>query len=504
MSLSSILIFILFLGPLVFFHELGHFLFARFFGVRVETFSIGFGPKLFSFKRGDTVYAVSAIPLGGYVKMFGDDPLNPDKVKEEERHLSFIFKTKWQRFWIVFGGPLANFILAFVLFWGLSMVGEKVPEIKIGVVDQENILLPKGFQTGDVIHKINDVLIRNPTDLLGNDLSKVNTVTVKRKEQPVVLNVGMEGKAFFDLIMGTPPLLLDLVLVNSSGVEFKVTGFPKGTSLEEVLQDPAVTSLKLLNDKKGESEISLNKMGVEERKLEIFSQGFYTTDLMIEKIKEESPAARSKLLPKDILVEINRTQVTSFAQLRDLVQKNNQEKIQVKFIRDGKTDTTEMIPELIRQDGKVLKLIGVFSGSRFLPPNYVWTDPLGFISSMPVALQRSISAMKKTFDGFIMLITGEVSFKTVGGPVTIGKVAKDSYDISISYFLQLMALFSINLGVINLFPIPILDGGHILFIVLEIINRGPISRRKMEIAQQVGLSIILLLMFGALFNDFTR
>ena len=123
---------------------------------------------------------------------------------------------------------------------------------------------------------------------------------------------------------------------------------------------------------------------------------------------------------------------------------------------------------------------------------------------MPVALQRSISAMKKTFDGFIMLITGEVSFKTVGGPVTIGKVAKDSYDISISSFLQLMALFSINLGVIILFPIPILDGGHILFIVLEIINRGPISRRKMEIAQQVGLSIILLLMFGALFNDFTR
>jgi regulator of sigma E protease len=504
MSISSILIFILFLGPLVFFHELGHFLFARFFGVRVETFSIGFGPKLFSFKRGDTTYAVSAIPLGGYVKMFGDDPLNPDKVAEEERQFSFIFKTKWQRFWIVFGGPLANFILAFVLFWGLSMMGEKVPEIKIGVVKEENMLQPKGFQTGDVIHKINDVLIRNPTDLLGNDLSKVNTVTVMRKGQPVQLNVGMEGKAFFDIIMSTPPLLLDLILVNSSGVEFTISGFPKGTSLEEVLNDQSVSSLTLVNSKKESVEIALTQKGVDQRKLEIFSNGFYTTDLMIEKIKEESPAARSKLLPKDILQEINGVQVTSFAQLRDLVQKNNKEKIQVKFIRDGKTDSTEMIPELIRQDGKVLKLIGVFSGSRFLPPNYVWTDPLGIGASMPVAFQRSISAMKKTFDGFIMLITGEVSFKTVGGPVTIGKVAKDSYDISISYFLQLMALFSINLGVINLFPIPILDGGHILFIVLEIINRGPISRRKMEIAQQVGLSIILLLMFGALFNDFTR
>ena len=169
----------------------------------LKLFSIGFGPKLFSFKRGDTVYAVSAIPLGGYVKMFGDDPMNPEKVKEEDRHLSFIFKNKWQRFWIVFGGPLANFILAFVLFWGLSMVGEKVPEIKIGTVKQENKLFSKGFQTGDVIYKINEVIIRNPTDLLGNDLSRVDSVTVNRGEQQQVLNVNIEGKAFFDLIMGT-------------------------------------------------------------------------------------------------------------------------------------------------------------------------------------------------------------------------------------------------------------------------------------------------------------
>lgn len=504
MSISTVLIFILFLGPLVFFHELGHFLFARLFGVRVETFSIGFGPKLFSFKRGDTVYAVSAIPLGGYVKMFGDDPLNPDKVNEDERQLSFIFKTKWQRFWIVFGGPLANFILAFVLFWGLSMLGEKVPEIKIGLVEQQTILSQKGFQTGDILHKINDSVIRNPTDLLGDKLLNVESVTVMRRGNPVQLKVGMDGKAFFDTITEAPPLLLEKKLVNGFGLEFDILGFAKNVSLEEILLDQTITSIQIKNSNNEEATLTLNTVGLESRKFEIFDQGFYTTDLMIEKIKEESPAARSKLLPKDVLTEINGVKVSSFTQLREMVQESKNEKINIKFIRDGKVDTTEMIPELIRQEGKVLKLIGVFSGSKFLPPNYIWTDPLGLFSSIPVAYSRSLSAMKKTFDGFIMLITGEVSFKTVGGPVTIGKVARDSYEISFSYFLQLMALFSINLGVINLFPIPILDGGHILFIVLEILNRGPISRRKMEIAQQVGLSIILLLMFGALFNDFTR
>ena len=134
--IEKVLIFILFLGPLVFFHELGHFLFARLFGVRVETFSIGFGPKLFRFKRGDTEYCASLIPLGGYVKMFGDDPLNKDAIPEHERAYSFTHKSKWARFWIVFGGPLANFILAFFIFFNLLLVGEKVPEVRVGVLSE--------------------------------------------------------------------------------------------------------------------------------------------------------------------------------------------------------------------------------------------------------------------------------------------------------------------------------------------------------------------------------
>ena len=120
------------------------------------------------------------------------------------------------------------------------------------------------------------------------------------------------------------------------------------------------------------------------------------------------------------------------------------------------------------------------------------------------AFSRTWGAITKTVLGFKKLITSEVSFKNIGGPISIGKVATDSFNTSISYFFQIMALISVNLGVINLFPIPVLDGGHIMFIILEILNRGPLSRRKMEIAQQFGLSILLLLTFAALFNDFSR
>ena len=141
---------------------------------------------------------------------------------------------------------------------------------------------------------------------------------------------------------------------------------------------------------------------------------------------------------------------------------------------------------------------------EYLPLNFVTTDSKGFFGSISIGLYRTWDSIEKTMTGFKKLITSESSLKNIGGPLSIGKVATDSFNTSLSYFFQLMALISVNLGIINLFPIPVLDGGHIMFIFLEIINRGPLSRRKMEIAQQVGLSLLLMLMIGAIFNDFTR
>ena len=163
-----------------------------------------------------------------------------------------------------------------------------------------------------------------------------------------------------------------------------------------------------------------------------------------------------------------------------------------------------MTPDVkVIQDQKV-KLIGVYSNGSFQSLTMIQTESKGFIGSASQAVTRTWDAITKTAAGFKKLITGEVSVKQIGGPFAIGKVASDSFNMSLSYFFQLMALISVNLGLINLFPIPVLDGGHIMFIMLEILNRGPISRRKMEIAQQIGLSFLLMLMVGAIFNDITN
>ena len=182
MFLEKIAIFMMFLGPLVFFHEGGHFLFARLAGVRVEVFSIGFGPKLFKKKWGDTVYALSLIPLGGYVKMFGDDPLSEVELTEDEKKVAFTHKTKWAKFWIVFGGPLANFILAFVIYFCLVMIGEKVPQTKFGVVKSASILFEKGVRTGDLLLKVNEQEITSFDDLNLID-SKVKTIEILRANE---------------------------------------------------------------------------------------------------------------------------------------------------------------------------------------------------------------------------------------------------------------------------------------------------------------------------------
>jgi regulator of sigma E protease len=193
--LYSLLIFFLFLGPLIFFHELGHFFFARLFGVRVETFSIGFGPKLFSWKKGDTTYAFSVIPLGGYVKMFGDDPLSETPLTPEEEKVAYTKKSKWARFWIVFGGPLANFVLAFALYLGLATGGEKVPEPKLGVVKQDTIFFDLGFKTGDVLKKVNDHKIFNFDDVAILDES-IQSIEVLREGETETLTVNVESKSF--------------------------------------------------------------------------------------------------------------------------------------------------------------------------------------------------------------------------------------------------------------------------------------------------------------------
>ena len=522
MLLEKIIIFIIFLGPLVFFHELGHFLFARLFGVRVEVFSIGFGPKILKKKYGETEYAVSIIPLGGYVKMFGDDPFNKDSIPEEERSKSFTHQGKWARFWIVMGGPLANFILAFFIFFSLLIMGERIPEIKVGSLSKESILYTSGLKAGDVIVKLNGSDVYNPSDLMVEGNKFVKSLGIKRNNQLITLELDVAGDKFFDEVMKAPPILKKPYLIDSSGQMYVVSLDVKkvnfNISIEEISNQVGVTKLYLFPIVKDEDlskdeikyvpggvkEIDVSFSDIETLLRNLETNKLWTIDLMVRSVSSDSAAAKVGIKANDFFVSLEGEKVYSFEELRSKLQTITKKEVAVEIYSSGELKKLTVIPEVTTQEGKTVKLLGVYSNLEILKTNFVLTKSKGFVSSVSVALSRSWDSMKKTVDGFVKLLTNQVSLKSIGGPLAIGKVAHDSFNTSLSYFFQLMALISVNLGVINLFPIPVLDGGHIMFIVLEVLNRGPLSRRKMEIAQQVGLSVLLMLMVGAIFNDVVR
>lgn len=522
MLLEKIIIFIVFLGPLVFFHELGHFLFARLFGVRVEVFSIGFGPKLFKKKVGETEYAVSIIPLGGYVKMFGDDPFSKDEIPMEERHKSFTHQNKFARFWIVMGGPLANFILAFAIFFSLMMIGERIPEIKIGALPVGSALYENGLRTGDVLVKVNKSDVYNPSDLMVEGSTMVTKLTIKRNGELKELAVNFAGDRFFEEVIKYPPFLRKPFLVDQSGKKFvlstKKESVDLNVSIEEMSNLSAVNNL-YVHPMENDADVSADDVKIQPsaaKEIKIAftdlkslfvaleAHGLRTLDLMVKSVNMNSPADKVGIRSDDIFVSLEGEKVYSFEELRTKLQTLNKSEVTVEVLSKGELKKLTVSPEISMQDGKAVKLLGVYSTIEILKTNFVTTMSKGIISSTKTALFRTWDSMKKTVDGFFKLLSNQVSLKSIGGPLAIGKVAHDSFNTSLSYFFQLMALISVNLGVINLFPIPVLDGGHIMFIVLEILNGGPLSRRKMEIAQQVGLSVLFMLMAGAIFNDVTR
>jgi regulator of sigma E protease len=513
--LEKILIFVVFLGPLIFFHELGHFFFARFFGVRVEVFSIGFGPKLFKYVHKGTEYALSVIPLGGYVKMFGDDPFSEVQLTPEEKAVAFNHKSKWARFWIVFGGPLANLILAYVLYVGLLAGGEKVPETKIGVVPATSKLYEYGLRTGDVLVGVNDEKITSFDDL-NIKSSKVDSVKVRRSEEVVVLNVGMDLEPFINEFVTIASVVKRPVFVNIKGEKFFLTTekSPKdlGSSLEEIAEKFRGGSFYLHQYAEENAVISL-KAGTEQEFSttqndlipSVMALGYYPVDLTVSNVVGGSPADKAGLKKDDILVEVDGKKLKTFEDLRATLQGlPDSKEVAVKYLRGSETFSKQIVPEIQENDSKKVKVIGIQSGVEYVMPKLIVAKAENFGEALTGAFTRTWDGIVKTFSGYKKLITREVSLNNIGGPLAIGKVASDSLNISLSMFFRLMAIISINLGVINLFPVPVLDGGHIMFLLIETVNNGPLSRKKLEIAQKFGVSLLFLLIFVALFNDVSR
>jgi regulator of sigma E protease len=520
MFIEKIAIFMIFLGPLVFFHELGHFLFARLAGVKVEVFSIGFGPKIFKKKWGDTEYAFSLIPLGGYVKMFGDDPLSEVELTDEEKAVAFTHKSKWRKFWIIFGGPLANFILAYFIYFALVVSGENVPQARFGVIPENTRYYELGLRSGDILKNVNTSEILSFDDLNMVD-SEVKKLTIVRENKEISFDVDLVGLQFIKDFASFRGQLRAPILSDSKGnsyiiskeliVDFNLSLEQLDSEkLEYVKVMPVTSDLKTM---KKIEDIKYDTSKVVEVKLsadkavmvQLIKKGFYPRDLFIESIVMGSPADKAKLAQGNVIVNVNGKYIHNFEQLRTQVQmvKEN-ESLKLKVLENGKEVEKTLTPKITEVNGQKVKTIGVYSGIVFLPLKMVESKAKNLIDGISSAWYRTVEGTEKTFLGFKKLISGEVGLKNIGGPLAIGKVASDSFGISLSMFFRLMAIISINLGMINLFPIPVLDGGHIVFLFLELVNGGPLSKKKMMIAQQLGMSMLFLLIFVALFNDISR
>lgn len=429
--MTTLLAFAFVLGVLVFVHELGHFMMARWHGVRVLTFSLGFGPKLFKVKRGDTEYAISAVPLGGYVKMAGENPEDQRTGNPDE----FLSKTKWQRFQILIMGPAMNVVLAVVLLWIVLMQGAAVPAyqdqpVVIGVVNADSAAARAGLRSGDRILAVNN------------------------EETPT-------WEDFFMAIGSKPDRDVELTIVRD-GREERVTVRPEAQTRYEI------GDIGVLPD-------------------------VYPS---IQSVMPGEPADRAGLKPNDVILSINGQRVVFASHVQEIIGQNAEKPIEVLVRRDGAEQSLTVVPKKRDNDGMGMIGISIANETRMFTP--------GPLEAIGLSVQRNIESAGLILKTLWGLITGETSTRQLMGPIGIAQISGESAQAGWVSLFAIMAMISLNLGLLNLMPIPVLDGGHILIMGLETVARRDFSVQAKEKMFMAGFMLLMALMVTVIYNDLTR
>lgn len=544
--IQNIYPFFILLGLLIFVHELGHFAVARFFGVRVETFSLGFGKKIFSLKRGDTTYALSLIPLGGYVKMYGDDP--SADIPQDEKKYAFLHKPVSQRIWIVLAGPLMNLFFAVFLFTLIGGIGTEMSGPFIGDVADGSKAQELGFRSGDKVLRVGNV--DTPTWMQVSQQIEANggraiQVTVERAGEPQPLtfdvSVGMgENENIFSknrqvgqiagLSQESRSTLLGVKSPESpaakAGIKTLDVLVAVGDQKVNYWRDVNSAIFKAIADGKETVPVQVREVSTPEstRTVQVaipkgwdektnFADllGIESAELYIYQTKKDSPADKAGLQPRDRVIRIGNEDISVWNDVLNRVKAFDpaSDGLDFTIVRDGTEKTIKIKPEmteLMTMKGQEEKrfTIGIISG---LMP--IGAEPVLYRISNPVQMfvhgvNETIRWSEFVVMSLVRLVQGDVSPKNIGGIITIGRVAAHSFAAGLSTFLHTMAIISINLFLLNLLPIPILDGGHLVFYTYEALRGTPMSMRKMELAQQVGLMLLMMLMVFAFYNDITN
>lgn len=545
LGLFALLFFIL-----VFVHEFGHFLMARLVGIRVEKFSIGMGPSLFAFKRGDTEYRLAALPLGGYVKMAGDDPTK--EYSEEEKKVGFLTQKPGAKLLVVFGGPSFNLILPIFVYAFMLILGIPTVENIIGSVEPGQPAFEAGLQPGDRILKLKNIDIKEwnqVEEIVRNSANEelpalverrnLQTGELERLEMVLKPELG-EGRSRFgeSIQVGklgiSPSYIIPQIYFEDSQSPVAQAGFKKFDRVLEVAGVPVRTMSEFrkalaVNEKLQDLPIKVTRDGLEFSAIVKVPSGtepitarlgLYPIELVIGKIEEGSPAARAGIQVGDRLVSINGKVLTAWEQVPEIIRGSAGRALEVVWSRDGQRMSASLQAEKTTIDDPILGKdnplavneiyrIGVtprfeMEMSLFQEKSY---NPIMWVKK---GVTESWNLMSMTVTALTKLVTGDLSLKLLGSPIMIYKVAGSTFRLAGGghhgwiAFLTNLALLSITLGLVNLLPIPVLDGGHALFFIIEAIRGKPVSIRVMEIATQIGIFVLVAIFALVIYNDLDR
>ena len=427
--MTTLLAFLFVLGVLVFVHELGHFLAARRVGVRVLTFSLGFGPKILKFTRGDTEYCVSAVPLGGYVKMAGENPDDPRSGQPDE----FLSKTKWQRFQILIAGPLMNIVLAVIVSAVVLAQGAHVQAYRdeppvVGVIVRGSPAERAGLMVGDRILTVGSDMVATWEQLLLRIATKADRdveLSLVRGGQTITVSVRPEPEGRFEV--GTLGVLPD-------------------------------------------------------------------THPIVNSVIEGGPAEKAGLKAKDEVLTFNGEPMVFRSQLIKAISENGGRNVEITVQRGEETLQLQATPEKRGSRG----MLDMYLADR------VKSFTPGPLEAVKLSVEENIESSGLIFRTLAGLFTGETSVRQLQGPVGIAQLSGESAAEGWIPLFSLMAMLSINLGILNLMPIPVLDGGHILILMLEGIARRDFSMRVKEKMLLAGFVVLMMLMVTVIYNDLTR
>jgi len=447
-GIQTVLAFIFCLGPLVVFHELGHYLVARWCGVKVLRFSVGMGKVVWSrrFGKDQTEWALSALPLGGYVKMLDAREGELAGLPESDLQREFTRQNVWKRIAIVAAGPIANFLVAIVLFAGLYMHGVEEPSSKISV-RAASPAAQAGLQSGDIVTAANEQPVHVWSEL------RWQFIQSAIDQHEVRLAVERPGQ-------GRVALTVPATALKDMDLEGDV---PSQLGLGVALPAPVVL-----------------------------------------RVLPGSPAERAGLAAGDLLTGVDGVAVADGQGFIEKIRSAPGRAVQVTLQRAGQPLTVSVVPQAGEaKSGKGTVTVGKISAEIANRP-----DMIRVPSAPLAALQKSVVRVWDTCTMTLKMIgkmvTGEVSLKNVTGPITIADYAGQTARLGLEYYLSFIAFISISLGVMNLLPIPVLDGGHLLYYSLEVLTGRSVPERVGEIAQRLGMGLLLSLMLLAVFNDVVR